>query len=142
MVRIRMQEPDGSDAVRALRQARLWAATMCLLHGVTMFGMWLLFATAFSRGGGTFIEQEPFAPSAAAEGAIWTLSRGWVLLLLLPIDFDILFRLARSGRSGLRFARQFSYAVFAGLLVLPILVGPELMTSLVDFLQRIDAERS
>jgi hypothetical protein len=137
-----MHEPIDSDADRAIRQARLWATTMCLLHGVTMLGMWMLFAAAFSRGGGTFIEQKPFAPSAVAEGAIWTLSRGWVLLLLLPVDFDLLFRLAKSGRQGLVTARRFSYAVFAGLLVLPMLVGPELITSLADFLQRIDAVRS
>jgi hypothetical protein len=133
-----MHEQNASDGVRALRQARLWAATMCLLHGVTMLGMAMLFAAAFSRSGGTFIEREPFAPSAVAEGAIWILSRGWVLLLCLPIDFDILFRFARSGRGGLRRARWFSYGVFAGLLVLPILVGPELMASLDEFLLQID----
>jgi hypothetical protein len=135
-----MDEPNGSDADRGLRQARLFASTMCWLHGVTMVGMWLLFATAFVRGNGAFIEHFPFAPSATAQGAIWTLRRGWVLLLLLPLDYEAMFRLARSGRPGMAWARRLSFAVFAGLLALPTLIGPELVTEHTELMQEFVAD--
>jgi hypothetical protein len=126
------------DEERALRRARLWAGTTCLLHALAMIGMWGLFGAAFVRGDGVYLDEEPYRLSAAAQGAVWILHRGWVLLLFLPIDYDILFRLARSGAGGLKNARRFSYAVFAGLVVLPVLIGPEAMHSLIELFHRID----